>query len=494
MQLAVENRGPKSKKGGRVPGRVAQALFLGVALGSCTTPKALTDPDGVTRTGHMVRAIGVRGIALAVVRYPVTGSMRAVQQHSTMAGSYLNPGMRTLAPGPETLPAPGTSPPMDATSFERLLDRKIKPRKAVGTVELLIDGAEYFTRFSRGLRESRDSVDVQMYIFDRDDFAVQSANELKAASQRVPVRVLFDDVGSLFAGNTEPDTPPPPGFTPPDDMAVYLRDGSDVEVRKLHNVFMTSTHSKIITLGPSLAYTGGMNIGREYRSEWHDLMAELRGPVVGLLQEEFDHAWARADAMGDWRWLWPFDRKRGRKAPATELPPGTFDIRVLRTRPFDYEIQKAIHLAIENARRRIWIQNPYFADDTLVRKLIEARRRGVDVRVILPEDADARVLNENNTATGSVMVEHGIRVFIYPRMTHVKAALFDGWALIGSANYDRLSLRLNEEVNICYSDHAAVRQLEERLFERDFRASREKSTPDPLTGATILSELAADAL
>jgi cardiolipin synthase len=223
-------------------------------------------------------------------------------------------------------------------------------------------------------------------------------------------------------------------------------------------------------------------------------MAEVRGPVVGLLQQEVTHSWKRASLLGDWQRLWPSggsDRPTATPAPTEE---GAYDIRVFRTKPFDFEIQKAIHLAIDNAKRRVWIENPYFTDDTIVRKLIEARRRGVDVRIVLPIDANAKVLSENNEATAAVMFGHGIRIFVYPRMTHVKAALFDGWAFIGSANYDRLSLRVNDEANIGYSHPAAVRELEQRLFLKDFRASKERQSPPPTDGMDHLAEAAADAL
>lgn len=460
----------------------------------CNTPKALSDAGGLKKTVQTIHVAGVKGLATSMVRYPVSGTVRAAQQTTTLVGSWLHPGMGSIAKdGREPLPA-GTHADMDVAAFEALLDRKLKPRRAPGKVSLLLDGPEYFSRLSQAFREARDPVDVQLYIFDRDDFAVQMADELKQTSQRVPVRVLFDDLGSLQAGHTKPKTPPPAGFEPPEDIADYLEDDSEIRVRKLPNVALTSAHTKIITFGPSLAHIGGMNIGREYLSEWHDMMAEVRGPVVSLLQAEVDHSWKRASLLGDWQHLMPH---RGRaRAASAPVPPmeDAYDIRVFRTKPFDFEIQKAIHLAIDNARRRVWIQNPYFTDDTIVRKLIEARRRGVDVRIVLPVDANAKVLSENNEATAAVMFEHGIRIFVYPRMTHVKAALFDGWAFIGSANYDRLSLRVNDEVNIGYSDPAAVRELEQRLFLKDFRDSKERKSPPPTDGVNHLSEMAADAM
>lgn len=477
----------------------AAAVVCLCAIPSCNTPKAFSGSGGVKRTLQTIHVAGVKGIGTSVVRYPVSGSVRAAQQGTTLVGAWLHPGMGSSTKANRAqLPPAGTQAGMDVAAFEALLDRKLQPRRASGKVSLLIDGPEYFSRLSQLFRAARDPVDVQLYIFDRDDFAVQMADELKQTSRRVPVRVLYDDLGSLQAGYTDPKESPPAEFEPPADIAHYLREDSSIRVRKLDNVFLTSTHTKIITFGPSLAHIGGMNIGREYLSEWHDMMAEVRGSVVALLQAEVDHSWKRASLLGDWQHLWlskGSDREHACSSSASmPTEKGVYDIRVLRTKPFDFEIQKAIHLAIDNARQRVWIENPYFTDDTIVRKLIAARERGVDVRVVLPVDANAKVLSENNEATAAVMFEHGIRVFVYPRMTHVKAGLFDDWAFIGSANYDRLSLRVNDEVNIAYSDPAAVRELEQRLFLKDFRASKERKSPPPTDGVDHLAETAADAM
>jgi cardiolipin synthase len=476
--------------------KVAAMICLCVIPG-CNSPKAFSGSGGVKRTIQTIHVAGVKGIGTSAVRYPVSGTVRAAQQGTTLAGAWLHPGMGGLAKTNRAqLPPAGTQRGMDVAAFEASLDRQLQPRRAPGKVSLLIDGPEYFSRLSQLFREASEPVDVQLYIFDRDDFAVQVADALKQTSRRVPVRVLFDELGTLQAGYTEPKVPPPAGFEPPADIARYLKEDSSIRVRKLPNVFLISTHTKIITFGPSLAHIGGMNIGREYLSEWHDMMAEVRGPVVALLQAEVDHSWKRASLLGDWQRLLPSDGAKRDRSSSDPIPTekGAYDIRVFRTKPFDFEIQKAIHLAIDNARQRVWIENPYFADDTMVRKLIAARERGVDVRVVLPVDANAKVLSENNEATAAVMFEHGIRVFVYPRMTHVKAGLFDGWAFIGSANYDRLSLRVNDEANIAYSDPAAVRELEQRLFLKDFRASKERKSPPPTDGLAHLAETAADAM
>jgi phosphatidylserine/phosphatidylglycerophosphate/cardiolipin synthase-like enzyme len=77
-------------------------------------------------------------------------------------------------------------------------------------------------------------------------------------------------------------------------------------------------------------------------------------------------------------------------------------------------------------------------------------------------------------------------------MSHVKAAVFDGWACLGSANWDRLSFRINKEINIATSDPAAVEELNERLFERDFAQSVEMTEPFPERWSDYLIEMIGD--
>ena len=92
----------------------------------------------------------------------------------------------------------------------------------------------------------------------------------------------------------------------------------------------------------------------------------------------------------------------------------------------------------------------------------------------------------------NAMLEHGIRVYVYPGMAHVKAAIFDGWACLGSANWDKLSFRANKELNIATSHPAAVNELRQRLFEEDISKSVELTEPVPARWSDHLVEVLAD--
>jgi cardiolipin synthase len=232
-----------------------------------------------------------------------------------------------------------------------------------------------------------------------------------------------------------------------------------------------------------------MNIGREYRYEWHDLMMEVRGPVVNQLQYESDKAWARAGLLGDLGNFLAFIKGTGDDADDEGYP-----LRVLQTKNFDSDIYKAQIAAIRNAQSYILIENAYFSDDRTLYELAKARRRGVDVRVILPTGGNHGTLNASNEVAINMMLEHGIRVYRFPGMSHIKAAIFDGWACVGSANFDKLSLKINKELNLATSNAAAVTELMNKVFIPDLQASEEISEPGDITMMARVTEIIVDEL
>jgi cardiolipin synthase len=216
-------------------------------------------------------------------------------------------------------------------------------------------------------------------------------------------------------------------------------------------------------------------------------MLELQGPVVDTISKEFHTAWAHAGPLGDLGYLFSLAKPHKRRP----LDQG-YPLRVLLTSIGNQEIYNAQLEAIRRAQSYIYIQNAYFTDDTLLRELVLARRRGVDVRVIVPMETDHGPINRSNVLAVNLMLEYGIRVFIYPGFSHVKASVYDGWVCVGSANFDRLSLHLNRELNISSSAPEVAEQLLERLFEPDFRNSLELTEPIPKRWVDHLVELIAD--
>jgi cardiolipin synthase len=376
--------------------------------------------------------------------------------------------------------------------FEKLLDRKHFPRAESGSLKWLVDGPGFFPELDRQIATARQSIDCQIFIFDNDDIGVRYAEALKRRSNEANVRVLFDDLGSSFAYTAAPKTPGPPGFTPPPDMRDVLKTGSKVRARRILNPWLVADHTKLLVFDRHTAILGGMNIGREYYSEWHDLMVRVEGPVVASLSREFRRAWRKAGPAGDFALIHRPSIFRRPKPVADGIP-----LRVLRTDPAEgrHEILNASLLAIRGARKRIWIENPYFANDDLVIAVAAAARRGVDVRVILPGRSDSAIMDTANLETARQLIDAGAKVFRYPRMTHMKVMVCDDWASVGSANLDTLSMRINRELNLAFSHPAAVRELEKTVFLPDFKRSRQLRRAETAPTATSgLIEAVADQL
>jgi cardiolipin synthase len=375
---------------------------------------------------------------------------------------------------------------MDLETFEQTLDRVTGTQRDYGTISFLVGGEAYFDRLMQSINSAQESVDIRTFIFDNDDFAVAFADHLKSRAEDLEIRVMVDSLGNLLALQTDPDSLPE-NHLHPHSMHNYLEKDSQVQVRQTTNPWLISDHTKTTIVDRKTAFVGGMNIGREYRYEWHDLMMEVTGPVVDRLQFESDKAWARGGLFGDFANALRFLRGKQTRAEQNGYP-----VRVLQTKNFDSQIYRAQIAAIQNARSYIYIENAYFADDRTIYELARARKRGVDVRVIVPSEGNHGAMNESNRISINQLLKHGIRVYEYPGMTHVKAAIFDGWACVGSANFDKLSLKVNKELNLATSDAATVGALLDQVFIPDFNQSRELINPVEVRPATYLYEIAVD--
>jgi cardiolipin synthase len=429
----------------------------------------------------------LRGHALGFLTRPVSSVTRLVWLVSQSALKLVPP--RYI--GYDSPPPPLASrQPMDLVAWEKELDTMNLPARQRGSIAPLIDGEAFFTELVQALQDAQQSVSVRLFIFDNDDYAMRIADLLKRRSHEVRVRVLIDALGTLGAGQGAPQGAATGGHA--FAIARYLRSGSEVEVRETPNPWLVADHTKTILVDRRVAYLGGMNIGYEYRHDWHDMMVELRGPIVGRLQYDFDVAWAYAGIGGDLAYVKALGEKEKFQGDAED--PTYVDLRPLYTRTLDPQVLRAQLAAIRRSKSAIWVEQPYVSDDSLIAALIAARARGVDVRLIVPTRGDSRFMNSANLLAASVLVRNGVRVYVYPGMTHVKAALYDGWACLGSANFDKLSLRINRETNVATSDPLFVDRLRRELFDVDFARSRELVEPPSAGWGTYVSAYVASQL
>ncbi len=434
---------------------------------------------------RMFEASILEGQVLGFVKNPVSFVGRAV-----------NFGLQTVRvmlrsrrwPKPEIPPLATDGPGMDLSAFESKLDSMMSSRRYKGSIRLLLDGPGFFPLLERRIDEATKSLHFRVCIWDTDDVAVDVADRVRRRSLLIPdTRVLLDRVTTLGSGQAPPGSPMPEGFEPPRAIQPYLRAGSRVRVRNFLNGMTMGDHSKVIIVDRKYAYLGGMNLGREYRFDWHDAMVELEGPIVGWLERDFELAWSHASALGDLAYA-------GASLTAAKTYEGPaeredyVDLRPIYTKTLDPAILRALREALRRSQRYAWIENPYIYDDTVIRELIAARRRGVDVRVVMPSQADMESTDGNNKVKANRLIENGVRVYTYPGMLHTKAALIDGWSLIGSCNFNKLSLRTNYEANIATSAPTFADQMRRDLFEADFARSQELTEPLPVTGSDRMAE------
>ncbi|MBO5011775.1 MAG: phosphatidylserine/phosphatidylglycerophosphate/cardiolipin synthase family protein [Elusimicrobiaceae bacterium] len=375
---------------------------------------------------------------------------------------------------------------MDLSDFNKWLDKHISKQNYKASVTLLIDGQEFFPHFMLAMQRAQESIFTSVYIFMADPYGLSIADVMKKrAAEGIDVRVVVDELNTVLNSGKNPELKPAEDFVMPKYITSYIRKKSRAKARTHLNPWSTFDHSKVYIIDRKLAYTGGMNIGEEYRYTWHDMMVALEGPVVGRLVKNFYQNWSFTGWGGDWAagYRKLFSKKQ---REVNRAAPGMIDVRLMYTKPNDSEIFNAQREAIRRAKKRIYIENAYFSDDRIVKELIAARGRGVDVRVILPGKNDVGIMDKNNRFMANKLFKNGVRVYFYNGMSHVKAAVYDGWAVVGSANFDKMSLYVNKEMSLGISDPAFVSELTERLFEKDFENSEEMTEPMELAWTYFL--------
>jgi cardiolipin synthase len=463
-------------------------LPIAVFVRYAPAPKNRAAADSTTQMAQSVGHLAQSHLGGLLAR-PVSSVFRLFFVAKDVAVETVTPSwMVTLEATP--IPAISEAEEMNLDDWKVQLEQTLGRPASKGTIDFLIDGEAFFTRFVDAITAAKESINIRTYIFDNDDFAEKIGELLRRrAAEGVDVKVLLDGLGTIVASGDH-DESMPEEHVAPESVRLFLESDSDIEVRQSKNPWLVSgDHVKTTIIDRKTAFTGGMNIGREYRYVWHDMMMELHGPVVDILTHEFNDAWAHAGFFGDLGYFFHKMRRNARDAEDIGYP-----IDVLFTRSGNAEIFRAQRAAIRSARKYIYIQNAYFTDDAMLYELAKARRRGVDVRVIMPLRGNHGPINTSNILAVNAMLEHGIRVFVYPGMSHVKAAVFDGWACLGSANWDKLSFRTNKELNIATSHPAAVDELLERVFIADFNKSVEVTEPFPERWSDQLFEILADYL
>lgn len=455
-------------------------LLLCLVFPACSFPdtplwEERETAGGVRMPMEMVVKVVVKGSITSLASNPVTSTHKGIGMLKGRTGLLVDPLIGPQLAWEKKMTGSG--------DVEAALDIMDLPRPYLGKVDYCIDGERFFSELETEIRSAKLAIDTRVFIFDNDDVAQDHADLLRSRSQQVKCRVLMDELGSVSSWWGAPESRMRSGFKPISSMPHYLRRDSRVKVRESRNPWLVTDHTKLFIIDSRVAFLGGMNIGREYRYEWHDMMVKLEGTVVGALQNEFTKAWVLQGFWGDWAAVF----HRVKKVPPQPLA-GEIPIRILKTQAGNYEIERALLAAIRSSKKRVYLQNSYFTSELLLRELVAARKRGVDVRMVFPSNNDSALLAVANTKVAAVLLENGAKVYRYPKFSHVKAVVVDDWSCLGSANFDGLSMRINDELNIAFTDKIMTQRLVRELFQKDFAASQSVKRSDLKVSQVPLSQ------
>jgi cardiolipin synthase A/B len=332
-------------------------------------------------------------------------------------------------------------------------------------VEILLNGDEIFPAKLRIIKAAKKSINYAQYVWEEgkpsEDIADALAERCRGG---LPVNVLLDAVGAFSM--------------PPEYKQRMVDAGCRVESFRPLGSFAVDkvnfrNHRRILVADGLVGITGGSGTSGKWggngrqEDHWRDTDVWTEGPVVEQLQGAFAENWLEATGValgGPDYFPWPIEAK------------GSVESQVVRSSPAGGSVAMytMFLLAMASARRTIHITNPYFVpDDKMIGTLIQARKRGVRVVLLLPGAIDHNLVRQASRSQLGRLLQAGVQIYEYrAALLHSKTMVIDSiWATVGSTNLDRRSFELNEELNLVVYDGQVARRLE-RVFVDDVQQAR----------------------
>ena len=349
------------------------------------------------------------------------------------------------------------------------------PYTKYNRAKILINGKATFKAIFNSIDKAQDYILVQFYKIQDDKLGTELQTKLiNKAREGVRVYLLYDDIGCTIL--------------PRSYMEKLRNNGVHVHNFKSRKGWAYRlrlnfrNHRKIVVVDGKTAFVGGLNVSDKYMGInpkigfWRDTHVELEGPSVQCVQLPF---------ISDWYWA-------KREVPKlnwepTLSPEWKTNVLVLSSGPAD-EMETCgiffVH-SINSAKKRLWIISPYFVPDPQVLCALQlAGLRGVDVRLMIPQKSDLLITNLSTLSFLQEITKAGIKVYRYSKgFLHQKTMLIDDdRSMIGTANLDNRSFRINFEINILFSNREFAGKVEEMMiedFSNSFQITEEDYTKKP---------------
>ena len=331
----------------------------------------------------------------------------------------------------------------------------------------LVQNGEFFERLFGDLEKAEKTINFETFLCKEGELTRRLTHMLlHKRTQDVQVRLTLDGSGGKHFG----------------DLDLKRLENAGARIMKYHPVkfrnlglWNNRDHRKIAVIDGRVGYVGGHCFVDSWLGDaqddkhWRDLSARVEGPVVAQLQSAFAENWIEetGEVIAGTNFFPLLEPAGEASAHAVWLSPTGSPSAV-----------KILHyMAIHAAKKRIWIQNPYFLPDPDARaSLLDAVKRGVDVRVMIPsaDVTDSPIVQHASHHHYGTLLKGGVKLFDYQRtLLHQKVLVIDGeWGCVGSTNFDDRSFELNDEVTLVIHDKGVARELEE-TFEADLKHTRE---------------------
>ncbi|SFD51164.1 cardiolipin synthase [Massilia yuzhufengensis] len=351
--------------------------------------------------------------------------------------------------------------------FRRSLGVLLGPPILEGNkVEVLLNGDEIFPSMLEAIRAAEKTITFETYIYWSETIGQEFSDALaERARAGVRVHLMLDFMGSMKMDLAQIDALKKAGV-------LVQRYHKPVwwKLARLNN----RTHRKLLVIDGKVGFTGGVGIADQWRGKaqdekhWRDTHFRIEGPAVGQMQAVFNDNWLKATGtVLDGPDYFP------------ALPPvGDMPAQVFSSSPTGGS--ESMHLmylmAITSARKTIDLSAAYFVpDDLTIRTLMEAAKRGVRVRIIMPgKYIDSDLVKAASRERWPQLLAAGVKLAEYqPTMYHVKALIVDTLLVsVGSTNFDNRSFSINDEANLNVLHPEFARQ-QEAIFEADWRLAKE---------------------
>jgi cardiolipin synthase len=353
--------------------------------------------------------------------------------------------------------------------FLRSMNVLLGPQLLAGNrVQALVNGERIFPDMLAAIRGARSTITFETYIWWSGSVGEEFTRALaERARAGVRVHVIFDAVGG---GKI-------------DDASVEAMKAAGAQVEKYnplrwHSIVSMNnrTHRKLLVVDGRIGYTGGAGIADEWRGDaqdkdhWRDTHFRLEGPAVAQMQAAFMENWIEitGKVLHGAEYFPQLPRAGEHLAQVFIASPGGGG----------ESMQLMYLLSIAAARGSLRLSASYFVpDDTEVRTLVAALKRGVKVQIIMPgHHMDSEIVRRASRASWGELLRAGAELYEYqPTMYHCKVMIVDErWVSVGSTNFDTRSFSTNDEANLnVYDRDFALEQA--RIFEEDLKRSRRVS-------------------